>query len=524
MSDNDDNPGDKRGPDFIEPEQPQKRQKVVNLQAFVPNNRDIISELTQLGQNLSLVADASRVPETEISDNFLAIQQQLNDALQEAFNEAQLVRRQNEEQRKTSEIEQMGEQERDQFQLLRADFLRRFQPLAQRMSEQLTYGEQSQMFNIILNSIDTRLNENDFNNSEPNVGALLLELGTLTINFAIEQLAVTLSNLYQATPDLIRQLTSLIVASGMAFNYLPANLRGGFNSIPYLGPLFSLMNRINPQLRNIQNSGAVVTTIYYLLRNAGIDTTESIRLLGASASQLVSDCSLQAGRLVCQGAALVSDAASSIIDSIADRLGNVLTSEYQDISFRVESQDSGSSVRSLSSLSSQKSVNTLQSQNSARSMATVQTIDQLLNTPLAGGGISLGEMDGQIVQQRLKAIVEQNPAVIPNSMKEESLQIVTQSPSVVNESASFQSYSFKESQDTDVSGITNLSDDTEEMHWSFWLFGPTNNSGGKRLRKSTKRINNVGKKRKTRKSVRKSKKLTKKSRKSKKTIKRRNKK
>jgi len=360
MSDNDENLGDKRRPDFMEPDQPQKKQKVVNLQAFVPNNRDLIGELTQLGQNLALVADASRVPETEISDNFVAIQQQLNDALQEAFNQAQLVRRQNEEQRMASEMAQMGEQERDQIQLLRADFLRRLQPLAQRMSEQLTYGEQAQMFNIILNSIDTRLNENDFNNSEPNVAALLLELGTLTINFAIEQLAVTLSNLYQATPDLIRQLTSLIVASGMAFNYLPANLRGGFNGIPYLGPLFALMNRINPQLRNIQNSGAVVTTIYYLLRNAGIDTTESIRLLGASAAQLVSDCSIQAGRLVCQGAGLVSDAATSIIDRIADRLGNVLTSEYQDFSFRVESQESVSSVRSLSS---QITVNTLQSQN-----------------------------------------------------------------------------------------------------------------------------------------------------------------
>lgn len=520
MSDNDENPGDKRRPDFMEPDQPQKKQKVVNLQAFVPNNRDLIGELTQLGQNLALVADASRVPETEMSDNFVAIQQQINDALQEAFNEAQLVRRQNEEQRVASEMAQMGEQERDQFQLLRADFLRRFQPLAQRMSEQLTYGEQAQMFNIILNSIDTRLNENDFNNSEPNVAALLLELGTLTINFAIEQLAVTLSNLYQATPDLIRQLTSLIVASGMAFNYLPANLRGGFNGIPYLGPLFALMNRINPQLRNIQNSGAVVTTIYYLLRNAGIDTTESIRLLGASAAQLISDCSLQARRLVCQGAGLVSDAATSIIDRIADRLGNVLTSEYQDFSFRVESQDSGSSVRSLSS---QKSVNTLQSQNSASSMATVQTIDQLLNTPLAGGGISLGEMDGQIVQQRLEAIVEENPTVIPNTMEEESLQIVTQPPSVVNESASYQPESYNRSQDTDVSGITNLSDDTEEMHWSFWLFGPTNNSGGKVLRKSRRRIYKEVKKRKTRKSVRKGKKLTKKGRKSKKTLKRRNK-
>jgi hypothetical protein len=251
-----------------------------------------------------------------------------------------------------------------------------------------------------------------------------------------------------------------------------------------------------------------------------IDTTESIRLLGASAAQLISDCSLQARRLVCQGAGLVSDAATSIIDRIADRLGNVLTSEYQDFSFRVESQDSGSSVRSLSS---QKSVNTLQSQNSASSMATVQTIDQLLNTPLAGGGISLGEMDGQIVQQRLEAIVEENPTVIPNTMEEESLQIVTQPPSVVNESASYQPESYNRSQDTDVSGITNLSDDTEEMHWSFWLFGPTNNSGGKVLRKSRRRIYKEVKKRKTRKSVRKGKKLTKKGRKSKKTLKRRNK-
>lgn len=496
MSDNDgENPGDKRRSDLIEPDQPQKRQKIVNLQAFVPNNQDLIGTLTQLGQNLSLVADDSRVPESVISDNFIAIQQQLNDALQQSFDQAQLVRRQMKNNELPLKWNKWGNKKEINSNYYVMIFLR-FQPIAQRMSEQLTYGEQAQIFNIILNSIDTRLNENVFNNSEPNVTARLLELGTLTINFAIEQLAVTLSNLYQATPDLIRQLTSIIIAVGMAFNYLPSNLRGGFNSIPYFGTLFTLMNRINPQLRNIQNSGAVVTTIYYLLRNAGIDTTESIRLLGSNAAQLVTDCSIQVGRLVCQSAALASDAASSIMNSLADRLGNVLTREYQDISFRIESQESVSSVRSLSS---QISVNTLQSQNSAKSMATVQTIDQLVNTPIAEGGISLGEMDGQIVQQRLQAIMDENTAIIPDNIEEENFQIITQPPSV-----DIQTESYNRSQDSEVSGISNISEDTDNIHWSFWLFGP-NNLGGKKLRKSRKRNYNKVKKRKTRKSVRKGK-------------------
>lgn len=506
MSDNEDeeqNPGDKRSlerPEFIEPSL--KRQRVINLQAFVPDNRDLISELSQLGQNLSLVSDASRVPETEISENFLAIQQEINDAFQEAFNQAQLVRRQNEQQRVASEMAQMGEQERDQFELLRQDFLQRLQPLTQRMSEQLTYGEQSQMFNIIINSIDTRLNENNFNNSEPNVAALLIELATITYNFALEQLAVTLSNVYQATPDLIRQLTSLIAASGMAYNYLPEGVRSNFIIIPYFGPLFRIMNRINPLARNIQNSAAAVTTIYYLLRNAGIDTTSSIELLGSSAVQLATDCAIQSGRLICQGAGLLQDTASSIIDRIASRIGDVLTSEYQDIQFKIEeSYESSSTVRSISS---QKTVDTLQTQNSAKSMATVQSISQLLETPAAGGGISLGEMDGQIVQKRLQAIAQNNPEILPDITEEISLDINTQPPSISLPGSQSQD----ESVLTSATDVSNLSDDTEEMHWSFWLFGPSN-SGGKRLRKSRRAVS----KRKTRKGK------GKKSRKGKKTVK-----
>ena len=486
MSENEKNPGEKRRPDFIEPSaQPQKRQRLVNLEAFVPNNQNLIGDLTQLGQNLSLVADAGRVPETEISDNFLSIQQQINDTLQEAFNEAQLVRRQNEEQRMASEMAQMGEQERDQFELLRQNFLRRLQPLSKRMSEQLTYGEQAQMFNIIINAIDNRLNENDFNNTQGNPAVLLMELASITYNFALEQLSVTISNIYQATPDIIRQLTSLIAASGMVYNYLPDNIRSNFVIVPYLGPLFRLMNRINPVARNIQNSAAAVTTIYYLLRNAGIDTTNSIALLGGSARELATNCILEAGQYICQGASIATDAAKSIMNGISDRLGDILTSEYKDFSFQVESQESQESVSTMRSISSQVTVNTLQSQNSARSRATVELIGQLLDTPVVSGGISLGEMDGQIVQQRLNAIAEQNNIIIPDNMEETSIQINTQPASLAL------------SQESAVSEITNLSEDTDvDVHWSFWLFGP-NNLGGRRLRKN---------KRKTRKGKRKTRK------------------
>jgi hypothetical protein len=517
MSDNEDYNREKRELESeSQAEQPAaKRQRVVNLQAFVPNNRDLISELTQLGQNLSLVADASRVPETEISDNFVAIQQQINDTLQEAFEQAQLVRKQNEEQRIASEMSQMGEQERDQFQLLQQQFIQRLQPLTKKMAEQLTYGEQAQMFNIILTSIDTRLNENNFNNSEPNIAVLLIELATITYNFALEQLSVSISNIYGATPDIIRQLTSLITASGMVYNYLPDNIRTNLVVIPYLGPLFGIMNRINPVARSITDSAAVVTTIYYLLRNAGIDTTNSIALLGESARELATSCALEAGRYVCSGAGLAAQAATSIMDGIADRLGNILTSEYQDFSFQVESQESQESASSMRSLSSQRTVNTLQSQNSARSTAIAETVNQLLNTPETNGGININveQMNGQIVQERIQAIMNNNEAIIPEEEHSLELEIITQ-PSSVN-------LNMPLSLETTDSGMSGLSDEStgSEEHWSYWLFGPSN-FGGKRLRKSRRHLSKKKRTRKARKA-RKGKKSVKKGKKSKKTLKRR---
>jgi hypothetical protein len=484
-------------------EQPSKRQRIVNLDAFVPNNRDLIGELTQLGTNLSLVADASRIPENEISANFLAIQQELNDALQIAFNDAQQQRRQIEQQRVETEMEGMRGEELNQFQLLQQNFLQRFQPLAQKMFEQLTYGEQAQMFNIILNSIDTRLNENNFNQSEPNNAALLVNLASITYNFALEQLAVTISNIYQASPEIIRQLTSLITASSMVYNYLPNELRSNFVSIPYLGPIFSLMNRINSPMRNIQNSAAVVTTIYYLLRNAGIDTSNSITLLGQSARELATSCAMETGKFICRGAGLASQAAISIVDGLADRLGDILTSEYKDFRL-IESQESQESITSMRSIKSRISVDTNQSQDSEKSMATVLSITQLLDTPVEEGGISLGVMDGQIVENRLQAIANENSAIIPDNLEEFSLEINTQPSSIKYSSSSQESI------------ISNLSDESE-VHWSFWLFGPYN-SGGKKLRKSRRRIF----KRKSMKKIRKARKLTKKERRGHKTFKRKN--
>lgn len=495
-------------------QQPSKRQKVVTLQQFTPN-RNLIGDLSQLGQNLSLVADASRVPESEISENFLAIQQELNNTLQEAFNQAQVVRRQKEEQRIASEMEGMREEEMNQFQNLQQQFIQRLQPLTKRMTEQLSYGEQAQMFEIILNSINNRLNEQNFNQSEPSNVLILTQLATVTMNFALEQLSITLANIYQATPNIIRQLTSLITASGMVYNYLPDDIRSQFTVIPYMGPLFGLMNRINPVARNIQNSAAVVTTIYYLLRNAGIDTTNSIALLGQNAQQLATSCSIQAGKYICSGAGLVASTAQSIVDGIADRLGNILTSEYQDLQIQIESQESQETTTSMRSISSQLTVDTLQTQNSTRSIAIAETVNQLLNTPVVEGGVSLNvnELDGDIVEERLEAIANNNEAVIPEQEEELTLdlQIITQPNSAMPLSL--------ETIDSEYSGISNDSTGSEE-HWSYWLFGPYN-SGGKKLRKSRRKLSKKKTTRKGRK-IRKGKKTVKNVRKSKKTIKRRN--
>jgi hypothetical protein len=370
-----------------------------------------------------------------------------------------------------------------------------------------------------IKSINNRLNEQNFNQSEPNSGILLMELASIIYNFALEQLAVTISNIYEATPQITRQLMSLITASAMVFNYMPDNIRTQYTAIPYFGPLFSIMNHVNPQAVQLQNSAAVVTTIYYLLRNAGIDTSDAIASLGSTAQQLITNCSIQMGRFVCVGTGLVANSITSVVDIIADRLGDVLTQNYNNLTL-LDSQGSlAESTNTVSSISSQRTVNTLQTPDSDKTALTIQSIDSLLNTPIANGGIDFtNNIEGQIVEQRLNAIAsgnESNPII--NAPVQELNSVISEE-SFQQPSQSYPSQSLTEITQSDMESQEN---------WSYWLYGhpnPNENEptlGGKKSRRYKKTKKGVTKKNKNMKKGKiNSKKLFK--RKSKKTLKRKN--
>lgn len=496
-----------------ESERPNKRQRIVELPTInIPNRPNLLEGLRQLGSNLALVSSENRIPSVQVSENFGNLQRELNEALEAAFSEAQTIVAQNEERQRAEERNAMAEAEYSHHQLLQQSFLQRLQPLTLKMSQQLTYGEQAQMFEVILTSINNRLNENTYNQSEPNKVILLMELASITYNFALEQLAVTLSNIYQATPQISTQLISLITASAMIFNYLPEMVRTQYVAIPYLGPLFTLMNRVNPVAVRLQNSAAIVTTIYYLLRNAGIDTTDSIAAIGSSAQELISTCSIEVGRFVCSGAGLVSNSVTSIVNTLSTRLGQVLTQNYNEsqlsqasqASVYESSQDSQSSISSIStSISSQRSVNLSEMQNSNRSEVTtkiIQNVQMLLDTPVSEGGININPniIPGEIVEQRLNAI----------SVEDTSNPIIAAEP---------------EQPDSVASDITGSE---SQLNWSAWLFGsPLSNRssqnspssslefGGRRIRrhyKKTRKHRTTRKHRITRKHKKYPKKTTKK--------------
>jgi hypothetical protein len=255
------------------------------------------------------------------------------------------------------------------------------------------------------------------------------------------------------------------------YNYLPENIRGQFGRIPYLGSLFTLMNYINPYTVRAQNSAAVVITIYYLLRNAGIDTDNSIATIGSTAQALIGTCSRQLGRFVCSTADLITNSVSLITDTLANRLRVLLTQNYNDSqsSYQSSQLSQGSQSSTMTSISSNRSVDISKTGDSIHTEASVQSIRLLLNTPVSEGGIDIdvNNIQGEIVEQRLVAIasvaseeVDSNPIIPEDPELPESL-------------------------------ISDITGSDSQIHWSVWLYGnPSNddspNSGGKKTRRYKK--------------------------------------
>jgi len=451
-----------------------KRQRINNvvLEEIVPDRRNIIETLSQFGRNLVTSSGINMTtPAYQVSEEFRQLQEEINEALTNALNEAQAVVIQNEQDRKNQENAAMAEAEYSQHQQLHENFMRKLQPLRERMISELTYGEQAQMFNIILNSINNRLNENNYNQSEPNQVVVLMELASITYQFTLELLSVTISNIYQATPAITTQLVSLITASAMVYNYLPSDTRSLYTTIPYLGGLFTLMNRVNPLAVRIQNSAAIVTTIYYLLRNAGIDTTSMITSIGSTAREILTSSSMVSGRFVMSGINsgrnFIADSYTSFLDIMSNRLADIFSKNYEysqalrlyESSLTENSQltNTSSTSSSMSSISSERTINISESGISNITQSTIRSVDSLLNTPLSEGGIDFTpNIPGKIVEHRLDEILTQEQDEEEEPKLHES--------------------------------VSSYMTESEPEHWSVWLFGkPSKNDDESDLEGGRKR-------------------------------------
>jgi hypothetical protein len=463
-----------------------------------PSNNDIIVLLTQLGHNISLVADQDRQAPEQVESVFESIKSELDSALDNAFNEAKRVIKEREQLHQERESMGMGAEEVSQNERLKQQFFADLEKITQRMSSELTYGEQSRMFRIVVEALTARLDEYSLIRAtqiEKDHLERVAEIASIAYAWASTQLSVTITNIYETAPQVTKQLMAIITSIGIIYNYLPESIRNPLVNVPYLGNLFSIMNRANNDALLIQNSAATVTSIYYLLRNAGMDPTDSITALGSMAESTAVSCarttgsfvssnvSKAMGRLrestgnaifVCRNVSSnaitnLRKSAENVLLTIGSKLGDILTDDYSKFAIN----DSQQTDISIISIGSARTVNSAQMQNSATSQQSIEIVESLLNTPIERGGIDIGGyIPANVLEERFEPIVEGlvTDPIIANPM--EMIVADTEAVPVLERIDSISTISSQNSENND---------------WSVWLFGRSH-AGGKRFRKSRRHL------------------------------------
>jgi hypothetical protein len=470
---------------------------------------EIIDQITHLGTELSRMAEAGTVSSTGAQRNLEMVESRISIALNNAFQLAQQQAVEREAHRQIAETGMMEQEQQQQHENMRRQFLSDLEPITQLMSTQMTHGEQARIYGIILTALNKRLSEGELASQaiqEPNHVARISEVITIAYNYASEQLAATLTNMYNVAPNVTRQTVALITSSVMLYNYQPESVRSLYVTIPYFGQLFELMNRSNDFLRIVSNSAGTATTIYYLLINAGVDVNRAITNVRDMAKGVASICTASACNVSSSALTTISNSANGVAGLVADRLGKLITDDYDNLRIRIEGDSQGTEFSDISDISEISS----RTGSTAHSLASVKAIDELLDTPIEEGGASINQnMDvvpEELIEQRFNIIVEgrlDDPVIArPIEMADQAIPVA--------DVISRQSTQMSDSQ------MSVLSEDEDELHWSSWLFGSTSR-GGKRIRRKSRRNMKLRKTRKA-KRVRKGK-MTKKGKKHNKTLK-----
>lgn len=455
-----------------------------SIKPQISENELIIRDLTILGTRMMANSDKNRDTHTEAANKInqlkITIEQNLNDIIE---NQRRLL------DIRDREISQMEYADAEANILSMQDrqkqeFFNNLIQVKELMGQTLIYSEDPQVYESILNDLRSKLI--DINTiQEPDHLARVSEIFNIMYNKTLEQVSIGISNVINDSPDKIKKITAILASMLMLYSYQTEEVRNLYNNIPYFGLLFQTINKTNNILRSTTNVAGTITSIYYLLRNSGIDIDECIGLVrnivsqtSLSAAQIISkksvSISTDALNLASKTANITISVTESIINSLsrqlANQLGNLLTSNYQDIDIVIDSQDTLESVKSV------KTPISYHSADSLTSTASYKSVQQLLETSIEDGGIdgiiqnqNLTPKESETIETRFNAIadgISTNPII--KGINEEG-DIIEQGKSI-------------EHQDSQNSTLSD-----ESVSWNIWLYGK-DNVGGKRRRKSFRNI------------------------------------
>ena len=487
-----------------EEERPARRQRT---------NEEFIDYASRIGTELSRIAESDMVNTTEAEERLRSVESQIVNAINNSFNLAQQQALERIRQREEGERTMMKEEEQRLNEELRQQFLRDLEPLTQMIAQEMPHGEQVKIYGIILNALDRHLRKPEFESmplEEPDHAARIAQSISTVYTYASQQLAITLSNVYNAAPNVTRQTVSVVTVSAMLYNYQPDPVRRMYEDIPYFGPLFAVMNRANNFLQIVTNSTLTTTGIYYFLMNAGVPVNVALSSVGEMARAVASVCARKAaetGLYICEQSVpallAMQESAAEVVGTVVDRFAQLITDDYSNLRIGNDGDSQDTANSAISAISSRTG-------STASSQASAESVEELFEVPIANGGGGINEnimvVPMDLVIQNFDAIQEgdiNNPIV--------ATPIQTAEPAIpVAQVEQFHRV------DTESSTVSGLSEDENDLHWSRWLFGRPS-TGGKRMRKSRRNM----KLRKTRKVRRARKgKMTKKGKKHTKTLKR----
>lgn len=274
---------------------------------------DKITSLSNYINDIIVSAEDEKKPPSETDNEVNMLITQITNVVQQARTTGQIMRGEMQEKAQATEISGMEMEERNSTAVQIAEFMSRFKNIINGTTS-LTYGQRARLFRALLSGVDQIVNEEQYETiKEPNHLYRLREIWTIML----EQFGILMSDMKKQAPEIARQSAALFAASLMAFNYLPQGVRIGTQSIPLLGSLFRLTELARPYSIQAQNSVAVVTMIYYFLRNSGIDTTDLIGDIGT----FTRECLGVAANTTCS---FITNNSNKIFNFVANSLSKIL--------------------------------------------------------------------------------------------------------------------------------------------------------------------------------------------------------